>query len=177
MCRVLGRDRFPCPLSALKNSHEKPARHSHNFSKFNLLSRRAVFNITSSLLGFATFNLFNCGISLIRGYLIFLGSISPLTKQVGMILLRDKDFSEGKDSGCLYIKFFHFAWGPIKSNHIPGTTDPVASPFSGWADLEQLSSTKNRGERATGRVCVCDLWFQTWCAGNDCDIQERNNND
>lgn len=177
MCGVLGRDRFPCPLSALKNSHEKPARHSHNFSKFNLLSRRAVFNITSSLLGFATFNLSNCGISLIRGYLIFLDSISPLTKQVGMILLRDTDFSEGKDSGCLYIKFFHFAWGPIKSNHIPGTTDPVASPFSGWADLEQLSSTNKRGERATARVCVCNLWFQTWCAGNDCDIQERNNSD
>lgn len=114
---------------------------------------------------------------LIRGYLIFLDSISPLMKQVGMILLRDTDFSEGKDSGCLYVKFFHFVWGPINSSHILGTAGPVASPFSGWAGLEQLSTTNNRGERAMARVCVCDLWFQMWCAGNDSDIQERNNSD
>lgn len=177
MCRVLGRDWFPCPLLALKNSHEKPACYSHNFSKFNLLSHRAVFNITSSLLAFATFNLSNCGISSIRGYLIFLDSISPLMKQVGMTLLRDTDFAEGKDSRCLFIKFFHFVWGPIKTSHVPGTADPVPSPFSGRAGLEQLSSANNRRERAATKVCVCDLWFQMWCAGNDSDIQERNNSD
>lgn len=178
MCRVLGRDRFPCPLLAPKNSHEKPACHSqHHFSKFNLLSSGAVFNITSSLLGFATFNLSNCGISSIRGYLIFLDSISPLMKQVGMTLLRDTDFAEGKDSRCLYVKFFHFVWGPIKPSHVPGTADPVPSPFSEWAGLEQLSSANNRGERAATRVCVCNLWFQMGCAGNDSDIQERNNSD